>query len=125
MSMVFIPFSEPYTTVGSEEGQDVIEEVNVKGVLRKITVSFPDGCNSLVRLVCKVNNNPVLPTKGYIALNDTTVTYDIDRKIDTNDKLVAEIENTDPTNPHTISLLWHIEEMTEAQALKIEKGGAN
>lgn len=111
--VITIPFSEPDTTVAAGQGAILEEQINFNGKVRFIALAFPDGCNSLVRIVCKVNNEQILPSKGYIAFNNFTKDFPINKLVSAGSYLVVEIRNTDPLNAHTPSVIWSVEKEPE------------
>ena len=103
-----VPFSEPDTTVPILTKYVLEEQVEFDGEVVSIVLSFPDGCNSNVRIKCFVNTDQVLPSHGYIALNNFTKDFPVERRVRNKDYLVVEIENRDPVFPHTPSIIWTI-----------------
>jgi len=75
-----------------------------------ITVHFPDGCDALVDVAVGYSQDKrLLPEAGYLALNDTTPTWTINKDTDS-DTLWVEIRNGDASNAHTISVIVNYEE---------------
>lgn len=87
----------------------VIEYARGDGVIREAEVHFPDGCDALVLVAAYQNSTRFLPREGYLALNDITRSYPIDRKILQTDELTVEMLNRDAAWPHTITVILLIE----------------
>jgi len=104
-----IPFSRPDTTVASGKGVILSENSPLTGKVISIIIHFPGGCNSLVEIICYINQLQILPLQGFIALDDDTVTFPVKRAVDGKDKLRVKIENKDTTNSHTPSIIWNLE----------------
>ena len=106
---VQLPFSGPDTTVAAAT-QSILDDTSpVTGLLKSITLHFPDGCNALVEITIYLQNMRVLPLNNKIALNNTTVTFEVNRPIKKSDKLRAVIANKDSVNSHTPSIIFNIE----------------
>jgi len=105
---VEVPFTRPDTTVPKETEVILYELSPVDGKVTAITLHFPNGCNSLVEVTCYINQNPILPITGFIALNDATHTFPVGRLVKKGDKLRVRIANRDTVNEHTISVIWEL-----------------
>lgn len=78
--------------------------------VKSITIHWPDGCDSLVDVAVGYSQDKrLLPEEGYLALNDTTPTWVINKDTDS-DTLWVYIFNGDAVNPHTISVIINYEE---------------
>ncbi len=79
--------------------------------VKSITIHWPDGCNSLVDVAVGYSQDKrLLPEEGYLALNNATPTWAINK--DTNsDTLWVEIRNGDGVNQHVVSVIINYEEM--------------
>jgi len=78
--------------------------------VKTITIHWPDGCNALVDVAVGYSQDKrLLPEEGYLALNDATPTWTINKETDS-DTLWVEIRNGDASNPHTISVVVTYEE---------------
>lgn len=104
------------STVTAGQGTRTYRKITKSGYLDHGYVHFPAGCNALVLVLVAVEKGgslvPVAPipdtftnTKQYIALNDYTLPFRIDMEISAGDQILVEIQNTDASNPHTISIL--------------------
>lgn len=103
-----VPFTRPDTTVDAETEVILYEYSPLKGEVKNIILHYPNGCNSLVEIVCYINQLQVLPITGVIALNNATVIFPVNRKIDRSDKLRVLIANKDTVNEHTPSAIWEL-----------------
>lgn len=78
--------------------------------VKTITIHWPDGCNALVDVAVGYSQDKrLLPEEGYLALNDTTPTWIINKET-ASDTLWVDIRNGDASNAHTISVVVNYEE---------------
>ncbi len=78
--------------------------------VKTITIHFPDGCDALVEVAVGYSQDKrLLPDDEYLALNDATPTWNINKETDS-DTLWVEIKNGDSVNPHIISVFINYEE---------------
>lgn len=104
-----VSFRRPHTTVAGATETILFEYSPVSGKVNSITLHFPDGCNQLVEITCYINQEPVLPIVGdFIALNNATKDFVINRPVRKDDKLRVKIANTD-IGPHTPNIIWNME----------------
>ena len=103
-----VPFTRPDTTVAKETEVTLYELSPLSGKVANITLHYPNGCNSLVEIICYINQIQVLPITGVIALNDATVTFPVDRSVRRGDNLRVKIANKDTVNEHTPSVIWEL-----------------
>jgi hypothetical protein len=108
-STIQVSFGRPYTTVASATQVTLADTSPIEGMVTDITLHFPDGCNALVEIRCLINQVQVLPVTGFIALNNTTKDFSVNRTIRKNDKLRVVIANRDAANAHTPSIIWNLE----------------
>lgn len=92
----------------------------VRGIIRQITVSWPDGCQFLVEALFRRGKIQFYPAPSLgpnlpsgIALNDHTLTTAMNYPIEDTDNLEISIINHDSSNSHTISAVVLVEETTE------------
>jgi len=104
-----VSFTRPDTTVLPATEIALQELSPLTGAITNIELHFPNGCNGLVEIRCYVNQEQILPVTGYIALNDFTRSYSVNRKITNRDNLRVRISNRDAINPHTISIIFNME----------------
>lgn len=104
-----ISFTRPDTTIAAETETILYEYSPVTGKVLSIDLHFPDGCNAYVEISCFINQTPVLPLSGVIALDDVTRLYPINRKVRRKDRLRVKISNKDTANEHTPSIVWIVE----------------
>lgn len=92
--------------------QGIIEHKRIPMLktVKTITIHWPEGCNSLVEVAVGYSQDKrLLPEEGYLALDNTTPTWTINKDTDS-DTLWTEIRNGDSANPHTISVIVNYEE---------------
>lgn len=103
-----VPFSRPDTTVAAETEVILTEPSPVDGMVQSILIHFPDGCNALVEVVCYINQEQILPLTGYLALNNATPEFGVNRRVKKGDALRVKISNKDTVNEHTPSIIWNL-----------------
>lgn len=78
--------------------------------VKTVTIHWPDGTNSLVEVAMGYSQDKrLLPEEGYLALNDATPTWNVNKDIDS-DTLWVEVRNGDLIKSHTISVIVNYEE---------------
>lgn len=104
-----VSFRRPHTTVLGGTEVILFEYSPVGGKVNSITLHFPDGCDQLVEITCYINQIPILPIVGdFIALNDATKDFTINRPVRKDDKLRVKIANT-AVGVHTPNIIWNLE----------------
>jgi hypothetical protein len=106
---VQVSFTRPATTTPAATEITLVELSPITGIVREIELHFPNGCNGLVEVKCFINQVQILPVTGYIALNDFTRSYTVNREITRNDNLRVIITNRDAVNQHTPSIIFDME----------------
>lgn len=97
-------------TLEALQGITEHKHVPMLKTVKTITIHWPDGVNSLVDVAVGYSQDKrLLPEEGYLALNDTTPTWRVDKDTDS-DTLWVEIRNGDLVKPHTISVIVNYEE---------------
>ena len=92
-------------------GFDLEDSSPVSGILKNIIIDSP---SEFIGIACSINEVLILPQEGEITIR-TAVKYPINRKINQRDRLVVSLENHDPINSHTPSVVWEIEEEVESE----------
>lgn len=101
-----VAFERPDTTMLAATQATLAEKSPVTGSVIEIELHFPNGCNALVEISCFINQQQILPVTGFIALNDATRTYTVNRNVRKNDQLRVIIANRDGGFSHTPSIIW-------------------
>ena len=83
----------------------VSDLVRQSGVITKVTIHFPPGCAALVDVAVRVKNEQLVPASGFIALDDVTTPFVVNKPVRQEDEVSARIRNGDGANPHTISVI--------------------
>lgn len=103
-------------TLEALQGVTDHQRIPMLKTVRTITIHWPDGCGgeegALVDVAVGYSQDKrLLPEEGYLALNDTTPTWAINKDVDSN-TLWVEIRNgdSDITHTHTISVIINYEE---------------
>lgn len=101
-------------TLEALQGITEHKHVPMLKTVRTITIHWPDGCGgeegALVDVAVGYSQDKrLLPEEGYLALNDVTPTWTINKETDS-DTLWVEIKNSDLTEKHTISVIVNYEE---------------
>lgn len=102
----YVNFGYPDTVLLALAGFDLEDVSPVTGTITKIVIDSP---SEFVGVACKVNEIQILPQEGEITIR-TAVEYPIRRKVNQKDRLVVSLDNHDPGNTHTPSIVWEIEE---------------
>ena len=102
----YVNFGYPDTVLAALAGFDLEDSSPVSGMLKNIVIDSP---SEFVGVACKINEVQILPQEGEITIR-TAIKYPINRKIDQKDRLVVTLDNHDPINPHTPSIVWEIDE---------------
>jgi hypothetical protein len=92
--------------------QGIIEHQRIPTLktVRTITIHWPPGCNALVEVAVGYSQDKrLLPEEGYLALDNTTPTWSVNKDTES-DTLWVEIRNGDAANAHTISVIVNYEE---------------
>ncbi|MBA7548870.1 hypothetical protein ES705_41338 [subsurface metagenome] len=97
-------------TVEALAGLTDHQRIPMLKTVKTITIHWPDGCNSLVDVAVGYSQDKrLLPEEGYLALNDATPAWAINKDTDS-DTLWVVIRNGDSANSHTISVMVNYEE---------------
>jgi len=104
-----VSFTRPDTTILPATRAVVADESPVTGMITSITLHFPNGCNALVELSCSVNQEQILPVSGFIALNDATKDFLVNKSVTKKATLRVLVVNRDAINPHTPSIIFNLE----------------
>jgi len=104
-----VSFTRPDTTILPATQAVVADECPVTGIITNITLHFPNGCNALVEISCSVNQDQILPVSGFIALNDATKDFLVNKSVTKKSALRVLIVNRDAINPHTPSVIFNVE----------------
>jgi len=85
-----------------------------KGTIRRVTISWPIGCNFLVEAVLRHKRIPFVPTPSVganegIALDNYTETITPNLWVDINEPIELYLINHDSSNSHKVSAIVHIE----------------
>lgn len=111
MAKHYVNFGYPNTILLPLVGFDLVESSPVYGIVREIKIDSP---SEFVEISCRINQMQILPQEGGVTIR-TYVPYPINRKVNAKDSLVVSLDNHDPVNTHTPSIVWEIEE-TPAEA---------
>jgi hypothetical protein len=97
-------------TVDPLQGITDHERIAMLKTVKTITIHWPDGCDALVDVAVGYSQDKrLLPEEGYLALNNATPTWSVNKETDS-DTLWVEIRNGDSVNSHTISVVVNYEE---------------
>ncbi len=103
---VLLNFSD---TILALEGVLLRQKPPAGGYIKEIVIHWPPGCIALVDVAVLHGSVQVCPEIGYIALDDATITYIFNERIEYDEEIVVDIQNTDGDNPHTITVSVNIE----------------
>lgn len=85
------------------------EELHIAGFIKEVTPHWPDGCDRLVDVAVGHSTVQFCPREGYLALNDTTPTYEFNEPVNDNEGIWVEARNRDGGNPHDITVTVIVE----------------
>ena len=104
-----IPFAY---NLAALQGVTLEETAPFDGYIKEVTVHWPPGCNALVDVRVGHGTKQFCPREGFLALDDTTVTYPFDIEVKMGDPIWAEMNNGDSGNPHNITVTVMVEGIT-------------
>lgn len=82
----------------------------VDGIINQVVMHFPPGCSALVEVRFSVGAKNIVPQSGYIALDDTTQSFNAMQEVRLGDSLIVDWINHDNAFAHTVSVIANIEE---------------
>lgn len=106
MTTHYINFGYPDTVMGALVGFNLQDNSPVTGKVKNIIINSP---SEFMGIQCFINELMILPQEGEITIR-TAVKYPINRKINQKDRIVVSLDNHDPLNPHTPSIVWEIDD---------------
>ncbi len=107
----YVNFGYPDTVLVALDGFDLEGSAPVDGMLKNIIVDSP---SEFVGIICRINEVQILPQEGEITIR-TAIKYPINRRVNQKDRLVVALDNHDPLNPHTPSIVWEIDDEITAE----------
>lgn len=99
-----INFGFPTTVLLPLVGFNLTELSPLSGKVVDITIDSP---SEFVGITCRINEHQILPLTGEVTIRQA-VKYPINKKVVMDDRLVVVLDNHDPLNPHTPSIVWQI-----------------
>lgn len=84
-----------------------------RATIQSVITHFPDGCDALVDIAFGSGTYQLVPLEGFLALNDASPSFIINKVIENNEDLWAIINNFDAGFAHTISIIVTISEVTD------------
>ena len=87
------------------QGVRLSEFVPIDGKLTSVTLHFPLGANALVDIAFGYITRQIIPTEGFIALDNATPVFPVDEKVKRNELAWCIMRNTDAVNPHTPAVI--------------------
>lgn len=79
--------------------------------VKTVTIHWPSGCSSLVKVAVGYSQDKrLLPEEGYLALDNATPTWTVNKDVGT-DTLWVEIRNGSSLNAYPISVIINYEEL--------------
>lgn len=80
--------------------------------VKTITIHWPSGCSSYVKVAVGYSRDKrLLPEEGYLALDNATPTWTINKEVVDTDTLWVEIRNGSSLNFYPISVIINYEEL--------------
>ena len=102
----YVNFGFPDTVLIALAGFDLEGASPVGGIIKNIIIDSP---SEFVGIICRINEIQILPQEGEITIR-TAIKYPINRRVNQRDRLVVALDNHDPLNPHTPSIVWEIDD---------------
>jgi hypothetical protein len=92
----------------------------ITGVIKRITIAWPSGCNFLVEVLFRLKRTQFVPTPATgaavgIRLNNYTEQINPNYYVEINDPIEMYLINHDSVNNHAISAVMHIETIEESE----------
>ena len=116
MATHYVNFGYPDTELPLLVGFDLVDYSPVDGKVTNIIIDSP---SEFVGIACRINEVQVLPQEGEVTIR-TSIKYPIGRRVNQKDRLVVALENHDPGNPHTPSIVWEIDEEVEREVGEVQ-----
>ncbi len=82
-----------------------------------ITFHYPNGCNALVLLRAGIGQIQIIPSNGFIALDNATPPFPVYKDVMLGQRLFVEVQNTDAGNPHTPGIIFDLEGVRKSWSL--------
>jgi len=114
MSYEYVNFGYPDTILPLLTGFNLEELSPINGIITAIIIDSP---SEFVGIRCLIDQIQILPVEGEITIR-TSIKYPISRSVNMESRLVVALDNHDPLNPHTPSIVWEIK-----RAILSEIGG--
>jgi hypothetical protein len=100
----------------------------ITGIIRRITIAWPSGCNFLVEVLFRLKRVQFVPTPSTgaavgIRLNNYTEQINQNYYVDINDPIEMFLINHDAGNNHAISAVMHIETIEESEKTALTSPG--
>ena len=96
-------------TVPLLQGSRLIQRSPSGGYIREVTIHWPPGCLTLVDVRVLHHTVQFCPEVGFLALDNATPAYAFYERVELDEEIIVEIQNTDDTNAHTITVTVNIE----------------
>jgi len=89
------------------EGIEVEARCPLEGEITSVTIHWPEGCDALVDIAVGHDGTFLCPNEPdtFLALNNATPTFPMKEPVVWDERLWAIIQNTDDSNPHTVSII--------------------
>ena len=97
-------------TLAIQTGGRFVDRCPYNCVLTSIGFHFPPGCNGFVDVAAGYANEQCYPTSGYLSLDDCSSVFPTNEMLNYNERLWVEVVNTDLGNPHTITVMFILQE---------------
>ena len=92
-------------TLAPLQGVRLVDTVPIDGKIKSVAIHYPLGCNALVDVAFGYKTRQIIPTEGFIALDNATPVFPVDEIVTRNEVAWCIMANTDAVNPHTPSLI--------------------
>lgn len=103
-------FSYTLTIAGTPTSGVLLTELApFDGYIKQVSIHWPDGCNALVGVRVGYDTTQFCPREGFLALNNATVPYPFNVRVEVGKTIWVEMRNTDGANPHNITVTVMVE----------------
>jgi len=109
-----------YEEVPSLQTASQVVKSPITGIIKRITIAWPSGCNFLVEVLFRLKRVQFVPTPATgaalgIRLNNYTEQINPNYYVEINDPIEMYVENHDDGHDHKISAVMHIEVIPESE----------
>lgn len=87
------------------QGVRIQDVIPIDGKLTSVAFHFPPGCLALVSIAFGYKTRQIMPSAGFLVLDDATPVFPCDEVVKRNEPAWAIMQNADAVNPHDVSVI--------------------